>query len=94
MIDLAPGYKNVYVSLGKAYKKLKQRRKAIAAFDEELRYDRDNFFAYAELGWIYKELKDYPKALENFRKALTYPSLPNAEEIGRMISSIETDQKQ
>jgi tetratricopeptide (TPR) repeat protein len=53
----------------------------------------DNVYAYLELGVIYKEWGDYPKALAHFRKALTYPGLPNVEEIEKMVSSIEAGEK-
>jgi tetratricopeptide (TPR) repeat protein len=53
----------------------------------------NNAYAYLELGVIYKEWGDYPKALANFKKALTYPGLPNVEEVEEMLSSIAAGQK-
>jgi tetratricopeptide (TPR) repeat protein len=80
--------------MGLAYKGLKRWDKAIQSFHEELKYHPDNAYAHLYLGETYEAIKNYSMALVYYKKALSYPNLPDAGKIRKVVLSIEAGQKQ
>jgi len=61
------------LSLGLTFGKLRQWSRAVAAFEEELKYCPENVYAHIYLGETYKEMGKYLEAFLRFQKALASP---------------------
>jgi Tfp pilus assembly protein PilF len=93
LLEVKPDYENAYNNMGLAYKGLKKWDKAIQSFHEGLKYHPDNVYAHLYLGESYEAIKNYSMALVHYKKALEDPNLPDAENVCKVVLSMEASQK-
>ncbi len=69
-IEKAPGFLDLYISLGRIYHKLGKYEDALCEFKMAIWLDSCNLKAYYYLCQVYEEMKDYDNAIETCKKLI------------------------
>jgi tetratricopeptide (TPR) repeat protein len=67
--ELNPYNVDTLFTLGNLFKKMGQRKEAIANYSKAANLDTDNFYASFNIGILYQEMGQYKEAVEYYLKA-------------------------